>query len=86
MPELVLYVKAGCHLCHNAEKLLLDLQAELAFTYRSVDITQDPALYERFREDIPVVELDGRVLLSAPIGPATARKVLAAHLPARTQE
>lgn len=78
--ELVLYMKQGCHLCHNADALLQELQATLAFTYRSVDITLDAALHDRFRYDIPVVELDGRVLLSAPIGPATAQKILAQHL------
>lgn len=78
--ELVLYMKPGCHLCHNADAMLQELQTALAFTYRSVDITLDAVLYDRFREDIPVIELEGRVLLSAPIGPATAHKVLAMHL------
>ncbi len=77
---MVLYMKQGCHLCHNADAMLQELQTTLDFTYRSVDITLDPELYERFREDIPVIELNGRVLLSAPIGPATAHKVLAMHL------
>jgi hypothetical protein len=80
MPELVLYMKPGCHLCHNADALLRELQAHFAFSFRQVDITQDPVLYDRFREDIPVIELAGRVLLSAPIGTATAHKVLAQHL------
>ena len=82
MTELVLYMKPGCHLCHNAEALLQDLQASLAFTYTAIDITLDAVLFERFREDIPVIELHGEVLLSAPIGEATARKLLASRLPA----
>ena len=41
MTELVLYMKPGCHLCHNAEALLQDLQASLAFTYTAIDITLD---------------------------------------------
>lgn len=83
MVELVLYMKPGCHLCENAEAMLDDLKQQLEFTYREVDIRQDPALFERFCEDIPVIELEGKVLLSAPIHEATARRVLAERLPAR---
>jgi len=82
MHHIVLYMKPGCHLCHNATEMLRDFQRRLPFTFSEVDITLDAGLYDRFREEIPVVEFNGRVLLSAPIGPATAEKVLTQHLTA----
>ena len=81
MPELTLYMKHGCHLCEEAAAVLGALQSEVGFTVRPVDITQDKALYDRFRYDIPVVEHDGQLLLSWPFGPAMARIVLAQRLP-----
>jgi glutaredoxin len=81
--ELTLYMKPGCHLCQEAEALLDRLGIEFGFTIRQVDITQEPALHEAYGYCIPVVELEGRPLLAAPFGEATARKTLAQHLPTR---
>jgi hypothetical protein len=36
------------------------LRTELAFDYDEVDITGDPDLEARYREWLPVVEIDGR--------------------------
>ena len=77
MTELALYTKPGCHLCHEALVLLSRLQQEFPFTIREVDITQDQRLLEDYSDLIPVVEQNGKPLLAAPFGEATARKALA---------
>lgn len=77
MREFVLYMKPGCHLCHEAATLLEDLRAQYGFAMREVDITLDATLQAEYGESIPVVELDGRPVLAAPFGEATARKVIA---------
>ena len=56
---ITLYGKAGCHLCDEAREVLEDLAGGIAFDLREVDIRGDPALFERYRERIPVVTLDG---------------------------
>ena len=84
--QLVLYGKRGCHLCEQAEALLTALRADLDFEITAVDIASDPVLYDRYRETIPVVTLNGTVLLAAPIGPMMARSVLAARIPRRSEE
>lgn len=79
MAQLVtLYHKDGCHLCEDTRRDLGAMQAAFALTVREVDITSDPALYERFRNVIPVVDIDGGALLYAPIGQAELRAALSA--------
>ena len=79
MARLVtLYHKEGCHLCEDTRRDLAALQTALPLAVREVDITSDPALYERFRYVIPVVDIDGGPLLYAPIGWAELQAALSA--------
>lgn len=54
-----IYSKADCSLCEEAKAVLLQVQRKVPFTLIEVDITTDPALFERYRYDIPVVFVDG---------------------------
>ncbi len=49
--ELILYSTWGCHLCEQAEQLLVAQQ--LPFTL--LDIVDDAAAFARFRSSIPVL-------------------------------
>jgi len=60
MREIVLYTKSGCCLCDDAKAALRVARAQVEFALREVDIESDPALYEAHRNDIPVIEIDGR--------------------------
>jgi glutaredoxin len=57
--RITLYHAAGCHLCERAQGQLARLRAELGFELEEVDITGDPELEARYREWLPVVEIDG---------------------------
>jgi len=57
--RVVVYRAEGCHLCERACALVRKLQDELGFELREVDIGGDPELEARYRELIPVVEIDG---------------------------
>ena len=74
--RIVLYGKPDCHLCDIAHQLLLGLQREFDLTIEEINITRDPALMERYREMIPVVLIDGRTTLTAPIRTAEVRAAL----------
>jgi glutaredoxin len=74
--RLVLYTKPDCPLCDAAKAALQALRAELSFELVEVDITTDPALYERFREEIPVGFLDGQKLFKYRLDPALLRRRL----------
>ena len=52
------------------------LQAELGFELEEVRIDGDPDLEERYREQIPVVEIDGRQEFVYFVQPDALRKKL----------
>jgi glutaredoxin len=54
-PRLRLFHAQGCHLCDRARNTL----DRVGVPYEAVDITGVPELEERYREWLPVVELDG---------------------------
>ena len=58
--EIVLYTRAGCCLCHEAELLLRERQPGARFELRIVDIDADPALCERYDTCVPVIMFDGK--------------------------
>lgn len=58
--RVTLYTRPGCHLCAEARVVVERVCADLGETFDEVDITTDPALLERFSEEIPVTFVDGR--------------------------
>jgi hypothetical protein len=58
-PRVVLIGKPGCHLCDTARDVVVSVTAELGVGWREVSILDDPSLAERYREQIPVVLVDG---------------------------
>jgi glutaredoxin len=57
--SVTVYTASGCTLCARALEVVREAQAELEFPLEVVDIESDHALESRFRELIPVVEIDG---------------------------
>ncbi len=74
--RVVLYGKPGCHLCDITHQLLLGLKREFDLAIEEIDITRDAALLERYREAIPVLVIDDRATLAAPIRTADIRAAL----------
>jgi glutaredoxin len=60
--RLSFYVGRDCHLCELARAELERLREELGFELDEVDVTGVPALEERYRRFLPVVELEGERL------------------------
>lgn len=75
MITIKLYTKAGCGLCEKVKTQLESLGS--AYTHRlvEVDITKDPALFEKYRYSIPVVTI-GKQELAAPITAVQLRHAL----------
>ena len=59
MHEVVVYSRAGCHLCDVVKDTLARLQSA-DFHWREVDIDADPQLRQKYNEEVPVVFIDGR--------------------------
>jgi hypothetical protein len=68
LPDLVLYERAGCHLCDEAHEALTALLDERRRSGRPApslqvrDIDSDPAWQSAYAATIPVVELGDRRL------------------------
>jgi glutaredoxin len=59
-PEVILYGKAGCHLCEEAKAEVDAVRAERDFDLTEVDVSTDPVLHNRYGERIPVIEVNGQ--------------------------
>jgi glutaredoxin len=57
---VTLYGAAGCHLCERARQTIVAARDDVPFELEEVDITGDPELEARYRELLPVVQIDGR--------------------------
>ena len=76
-PKVVLYHAEGCHLCAAARRVLEGARAELAFQLEEIDIGGDPELERRYREFLPVVEIDGQQAFSYFVQPDALRRKVA---------
>jgi glutaredoxin len=65
--RVVLYGAPGCHLCEEARLGLQRLAVRTPFMFREVDIHSDPELERKWVFEIPVIEVDGRVVTQAPV-------------------
>ena len=73
---LTLYTGPGCSLCEVVKAELENLGAHRRFDLREVDVTTDRELKKRYGLSIPVLELDGELLLSGKIDPSELRRAL----------
>ncbi len=77
MTVVTLYHAEGCHLCERAREVLLSAREELAFEFAEIDISGDPDLEARYREWLPVVEIDGERAFVHFVDPNGLRRKLA---------
>ena len=63
MTTVVVYSKEGCHLCENVISTLKKLAVEHSLEISTRDITESSELYERYKNMIPVVEVNGKIRL-----------------------
>ncbi len=57
---ITVYSKPDCHLCDLAKEIIERCRKKVDFTLEVIDISQNPELFERYRNDIPVILLDGK--------------------------
>jgi glutaredoxin len=73
MARATLYTRQGCHLCDQAQQVLLrhGVQVEL------VDIDRNPQLQQRYDQCVPVVEIDGQERFRGRVNEVLLRRLLA---------
>jgi glutaredoxin len=72
MRQVVLYTRAGCHLCDDARDLLVRYELEP----ESVDVDADPRLRERYDACVPVVVIDGVERFRGRVSEVLLRRLL----------
>ena len=58
-PRITLIGKPGCHLCDAAREVVVRVAEDTGAGWQERSILDDPALAERYWEQIPVVLVDG---------------------------
>lgn len=59
-PKVKIYSKQACHLCDEAKELLMRIQKRFPFELTEIDITRDAKLHAEFKEQIPVIFINGK--------------------------
>ena len=76
-PNVTVFHAHGCHLCERAVEQLRAFRAELDFDLEEIDITGVEHLEAKYREWLPVVEIDGRRRFTYHIQPDAFRRAVA---------
>lgn len=71
-----IFSKPACHLCDEVKEIILKVQEDTPFELQVVDITNDPGMFEEFKEQIPVVFINGRKAFKFRIDEKRFRKKL----------
>ncbi len=74
--SVLFYTKQGCPLCQEARRMLSRLGSRYPMRVTEVDIASDEALCRRYRDTIPVIEVDGRLTLGGCIDEGELREWL----------
>ncbi|MCF8721100.1 glutaredoxin family protein [Nitrospina gracilis] len=76
MIEIEILTKADCCLCDEAKEVVEAVLADYPATLTLTDIESDAALFEAYKEKIPVVRLNGEDSFIYKVHPVTLRKRL----------
>ena len=71
---VVVYTRAGCGLCREAEQLVA--REARGHLVRHVDVDADPDLQRAYNVRVPVVEVDGREVAEGRLAPGVVREAL----------
>ena len=76
MPRLTLYTGPGCSLCEKAKAIIERVSRDTPLEMEQQDITSDEDLFKRFRYAIPVIALDGEIVMAGKISELWLRQAL----------
>jgi len=77
MIRVEVYSKRGCCLCEDVKATLLNVRRDIPFELREIDIEASPALYEAYKERIPLVLIDGHPAFKYRVDEQALRRRLA---------
>jgi glutaredoxin len=65
--SVVLYARAGCHLCDEARATIETVRRSEGFAFDEIDIERDDVLLRDYGVRIPVVAVDGEELFEISV-------------------
>lgn len=74
--RVTLIGKPGCHLCEDARAVIERVCAEIGVAWEERSILDEPALAIRYREEIPVIMVDGQIHDYWRVDPERLRRAL----------
>jgi glutaredoxin len=73
---VILYTRAGCHLCDDALRILTENQRSHAFALDIVDVDTDPILAIRYGARVPVVVINEKERFHGNVNPVLLARLL----------
>ncbi|MBI3657781.1 MAG: glutaredoxin family protein [Acidobacteria bacterium] len=55
-----IFSKPECHLCDEVKVVIDQVRSQIPFELIVINIEESPADYERFKEEIPVIFINGK--------------------------
>lgn len=77
--RVVVYSRAGCHLCAMAEAVVADVCDAAGVPWARIDIDDDPELVRQLTEQVPVTFVDGSQHDFWRVDPVRLRQALERH-------
>jgi glutaredoxin len=74
--RLELYTRPGCHLGNDLRAICERLAGEIAFEITEVNIEADPVLQARYAREVPVLFVDGRLVVRFRTSERELRRIL----------
>lgn len=76
MTIIEIMTKSDCSLCDDAKDIIEQVIPEFPVELKMTDIESDPELFERYKEKIPVVLINGVESFVYKVHPVTLRRKL----------
>ena len=74
--RLELYTRPGCHLGNDLRAMCERLAGEIAFELTEVNIEDDPVVQARYEREIPILFVDGRLVVRYRTSERELRRIL----------
>ncbi|HVF88560.1 MAG TPA: glutaredoxin family protein [Blastocatellia bacterium] len=74
--RVTIYSRPGCHLCDEAKTSISSAGCDDDFTLEEINIDQDPELRERYKNDVPVIFIDGIKAFKHRVDPVEFKRKL----------
>jgi glutaredoxin len=75
--QVTLYTRPGCHLCDEAKAAMIAAHCADEYTLEEVNIESDPILLHSYRNDIPVILVNGIEAFRHRVTPEDFRRQVA---------